>query len=81
MGWICVIDACNGHITNGLWDGTGIAFFSISEEISILHDIFFSYFMTLTMNAYMFMMLTLVITAVVSIIISVKMVVKKSVGR
>ena len=72
MGWICVTDVCEGHIINGVWDGTGIAFFSIADEIKIIHDVFFNYILTISPTAYLFGFLIMILSLLVSLLVSVK---------
>ena len=72
MGWVCIIDECEGHIVDGVWDKTGLAFFSISDEITIIHDKLFEYLMTITPTAYMFGIIMLIITMIISILVTIK---------
>jgi hypothetical protein len=41
MGWECITDNC--RIINGEHNGQGLAYYSISEEISKLHSAFFEF--------------------------------------
>ena len=81
MGWVCVTEACDGHVIDGLWDGTGIAFFSISDEIAIIHDRIFEYLMQVGSTAFMFAFLVLVLTMIIGLIVSVRMYITKHVAR
>lgn len=72
MGWVCITDACEGHIVNGVWDKTGLAFFSISNEITIIHDRLFEFLMSLSPTLYMFGFMTLVFTLIISIFVTIK---------
>ena len=72
MGWICVSDLCEGHIVNGVWDGTGIAYFSIADEIGVLHNIFFGYLTQFGGNIFIFSMLIIIITLVISTMVNIK---------
>ena len=74
MGWICVTESCK--IENNVWDGNGIAFFSIADEILIIHDGFFEFLMSLSYYTYMVMILIVVITAIVTFFVSLRRVIK-----
>lgn len=76
MGWICITDGCEGHIINGIWDGTGVAYFSISEEITVLHDIFFEFLFTISGTMFMFLFLLLILTLIISIVINIRKLMK-----
>jgi len=80
MGWICVTDACEGHIdvATGVWDGAGIAFFSISDEIAYIHSSFFSFLMSFSPTVYLYMFIIFVVTLIVSILVNVQRVMKQS---
>ena len=71
MGWICVTNECE-ILSTGLWNGDGIAFFSIASEITYYHDVFFSWLISISAPAYIMAFLILVITLVVSIMVSIK---------
>ena len=81
MGWICVTDACEGHIVDGVWDKTGIAYFSIADEIKIIHDGFFAYISNIGGTAFMFAMLILVLTLVIALIVSARLYVSRNIGN
>jgi hypothetical protein len=54
MGWICVTEeTCN--IVEGVWNGHGVAYFSIQEEITRLHEIIFAWFSQMTPFTFMIM--------------------------
>jgi len=77
MGWICITDNCLGHISSsGMWDGTGIAFFSISDEVTILHDVFFNFLMNMSPGVYVMALFILVLSLFVSIMVSIKRAIK-----
>ena len=46
MGWECITDSC--EIINGEFNGQGLAYYSVSNEIKTLHEVFFDYLMNLT---------------------------------
>lgn len=72
MGWICISNECEGHISSsGAWDGSGVAYFSISDEISILHDAFFNYLLHISPVTYMFMFIIIVLMLIISVILSI----------
>jgi len=75
MGWICVTDGCT-ILSNGLWDGSGIAFFSIADEIGFLHLRMFEFLMGISGTTYLFAFFLLIITLVISTMVSIKRVVK-----
>ena len=74
MGWVCITDECKGHIdvTGGMWDGTGMAYFSIADEITYIHDAFFSFLLNLSPSIYYVAILVLVLTFAVSVMIGIK---------
>lgn len=71
MSWLCVTENCK--VVNGVWDLNGIAYYSIAEDILVLHDAIFNYFQTLTANTYMFMFFCLALTTVVALILGIKL--------
>ena len=81
MGWICITEGCNTHIVDGIWDGTGMAYFSIADEIKIIHDGFFRFLSSIGGSAFMFGFLILILTLVITLIISVRLYVSRTVGR
>lgn len=72
MGWICITSNCEGHIINGVWDKTGIAYFSISDEISILHDKFFAFILNLSSTAYLVMFIIIILIFVISLMVNIR---------
>lgn len=74
MGWICIDQACEGHVLNGQWDGTGNAFYSIADDISILHVQLFAYLQAVAPSTIVFGIFILVLIFVIALFTSVRLV-------
>jgi hypothetical protein len=58
MGWTCISSSCETGTNNGidtccvdasgLWNGQGVAYFSISDQILFMHNAVLSYLMNMT---------------------------------
>jgi hypothetical protein len=54
MGWICIDNLCEGgHISSsGAWDGVGVAYYSIADDIMLVHDKAFDYLFAIAPSTY-----------------------------
>lgn len=72
MGWVCITDACDGHIVAGVWDGVGMAYFSIADEITILHSVMFSYLNSLSGTTILIGFLFIVVTLALAVFMTIR---------
>lgn len=74
MGWICVSESCEGHIdaSTGRWDGIGIAYYSIREEIFQIHERIFDFLAMIAPWQFFLIFMFFLIFFVIAMFVSVR---------
>ena len=83
MGWICISDNCIGHIDSitGKWDGTGIAYFSIKDELFLIHEKIFAFLASITPAELLLILIFFIVFFVAAMFVSVRMAYHQAVDK
>jgi hypothetical protein len=65
MGWTCISETCAGHIIDGKWDGVGIAYYSLAEDMARLFNATITWFFSIAGWVY-FIAITLFVFSLIT---------------
>jgi hypothetical protein len=80
MGWICVTSG-TCEVINNVWNQKGIAYFSISDEVGIYHDIFFNFMVHQLKTSFGLFMIIFVFLVIFALLISVRLAIRKHIAN
>ena len=70
MGWICLNDVCK--VSDDIWNGDGLAYYSISDDIKNIHEKFFEYIFNMTPGMIGFIVIISLSILIFSIFLSIR---------